>query len=178
MILDEEHQGHHTLLSPKSAEERGGSSNLNLNINDEKKLLQKSGENEEEEEVFCRVCRCKGTPSNPLRHPCKCKGSVKWIHEECLGEWLKHSRKYECELCGYKYSFKKEYTVDAPESLSIRELVEDIIEKINKNALSFFVLLLSIIFNWVIDPFMSSWTLHIYLEIDFEISTGNKYPHK
>lgn len=127
------------------------------------------------EEGFCRVCRCKGTPTNPLRHPCKCKGSVKWIHEECLGEWLKHSRKYECELCGYKYSFKKEYTTNAPENLSIREIADDLVEKLGKNALSGLLFVLNFLFSWVIDPFLSSWTLHMFLEIDFHISTGKYF---
>ena len=130
------------------------------------------GGEEEEEEAFCRVCRCRGTPSNPLRHPCKCKGSVKWIHEECLGEWLKRSKKYECELCGYKYSFKKEYTVDAPETLSASELASALLKKLGTVLLSLLSGLVPLFFGWVVDPLVLSWIMHMFLEIDFVIPTG------
>lgn len=145
------------------------SSTLSSKVSDNYK---KKDDDNESEDVFCRVCRCKGTLENPLRHPCKCKGSVKWIHEECLGEWLKHSRKYECELCGYKYAFRKEYTNDAPENLTVREIVSDLFDKLDHAILSATLSFIAMLFNWVVDPFLSSWTMHIFLEIDFHIDTS------
>lgn len=32
----------------------------------------------------CRICRGDATDDNPLFHPCKCKGSIKYMHESCL----------------------------------------------------------------------------------------------
>ena len=33
-------------------------------------------------EEICRVCRCEGTPDQPLFHPCLCSGSIKFIHQD------------------------------------------------------------------------------------------------
>uniref|UniRef100_A0AAZ3QUY2 E3 ubiquitin-protein ligase MARCHF6 n=1 Tax=Oncorhynchus tshawytscha TaxID=74940 RepID=A0AAZ3QUY2_ONCTS len=54
---------------------------------------------------ICRVCRSEGTPDKPLYHPCVCTGSIKFIHQECLVQWLKHSRKEYCELCKHRFAF-------------------------------------------------------------------------
>uniref|UniRef100_A0A8C6TUV2 E3 ubiquitin-protein ligase MARCHF6 n=1 Tax=Neogobius melanostomus TaxID=47308 RepID=A0A8C6TUV2_9GOBI len=57
------------------------------------------------EEDICRVCRSEGTQDKPLYHPCVCTGSIKFIHQECLLQWLKHSRKEYCELCKHRFAF-------------------------------------------------------------------------
>ncbi|CAG2251600.1 DOA10 [Mytilus edulis] len=54
---------------------------------------------------ICRVCRCESTPDKPLFHPCVCTGSIKFVHQECLVQWLKYSRKEYCELCKHRYAF-------------------------------------------------------------------------
>uniref|UniRef100_A0A8B9LS97 RING-type E3 ubiquitin transferase n=1 Tax=Astyanax mexicanus TaxID=7994 RepID=A0A8B9LS97_ASTMX len=51
------------------------------------------------------VCRSEGTLDKPLYHPCVCTGSIKFIHQECLVQWLKHSRKEYCELCKHRFAF-------------------------------------------------------------------------
>ena len=69
---------------------------------------------------ICRICYMTETNSliNPLIKPCKCSGSMKYIHLKCLIQWLKtkiqvdkseyvdnhffsvySSEKVECELC-------------------------------------------------------------------------------
>uniref|UniRef100_A0AAQ5ZCZ9 E3 ubiquitin-protein ligase MARCHF6 n=1 Tax=Amphiprion ocellaris TaxID=80972 RepID=A0AAQ5ZCZ9_AMPOC len=58
-----------------------------------------------EEADICRVCRSEGTQDKPLYHPCVCTGSIKFIHQECLLQWLKHSRKEYCELCKHQFAF-------------------------------------------------------------------------
>jgi E3 ubiquitin-protein ligase MARCH6 len=30
----------------------------------------------------CRVCRTEAEPDNPLYHPCKCSGSIRYVHSE------------------------------------------------------------------------------------------------
>lgn len=44
-----------------------------------------------DDEVSCRICLCdENTELNPIISlPCKCSGSVKFIHANCLQEWLK-----------------------------------------------------------------------------------------
>jgi E3 ubiquitin-protein ligase DOA10 len=31
---------------------------------------------------ICRVCRSESTPDHPLYHPCKCSGSIRFVHED------------------------------------------------------------------------------------------------
>eukprot|EP00033_Pygsuia_biforma_P003386 GCRY01003709.1.p1 GENE.GCRY01003709.1~~GCRY01003709.1.p1 ORF type:complete len:507 (+),score=69.33 GCRY01003709.1:175-1695(+) len=76
-----------------------------------------------DEEIVCRFCRCPAEENDPLFHPCKCAGSIKYIHESCLEEWLKRCKKESCELCGHPYSFEAIYQENAPNSLGFFELL-------------------------------------------------------
>ena len=51
------------------------------------------------------------------------KGSIKYIHQECLTQWMKYSRKEFCELCGHHFSFAPIYSPDMPRRLPIKDLV-------------------------------------------------------
>lgn len=75
-----------------------------------------------EEADICRVCRSEGTPDKPLYHPCVCTGSIKFIHQECLVQWLKHSRKEYCELCKHRFAFTPIYSPDMPSRLPIQDI--------------------------------------------------------
>ncbi len=78
----------------------------------------------ENSERECRICRCgEDTAENPLLSPCRCCGSIKYIHANCMKAWYEsklacyHSghvtsyvvRGLECELCKYKYSLSFEH---------------------------------------------------------------------
>ncbi|XP_051166426.1 E3 ubiquitin-protein ligase MARCHF6 [Leptopilina boulardi] len=71
---------------------------------------------------ICRVCRS-DDPDRPLFHPCICTGSIKWIHQECLLQWMRYSRKEYCELCGYRFSFAPIYSPDMPRRLPLRDVI-------------------------------------------------------
>ncbi|KAL8143754.1 hypothetical protein V2J09_016786 [Rumex salicifolius] len=51
----------------------------------------------EDEEDVCRICRNPGEVDNPLRYPCACSGSIKFVHQDCLLQWLNHSNARQCE---------------------------------------------------------------------------------
>ncbi|XP_077982341.1 E3 ubiquitin-protein ligase MARCHF6-like [Glandiceps talaboti] len=72
---------------------------------------------------ICRVCRSEGASDRPLFHPCICTGSIKFIHQDCLLQWLKHSKKEYCELCKHKFSFTPIYSPDMPSRLPIKDIV-------------------------------------------------------
>ncbi|XP_014243311.1 E3 ubiquitin-protein ligase MARCH6 isoform X2 [Cimex lectularius] len=74
-------------------------------------------------ENICRVCRSEGNSDRPLFHPCICAGSIKWIHQECLVQWMRYSQKEFCELCGYRFSFTPIYSPDMPRRLPLRDVV-------------------------------------------------------
>ncbi|KAK5727092.1 hypothetical protein LTR15_002984 [Elasticomyces elasticus] len=67
----------------------------------------------------CRICRSEGTPEEPLFYPCKCSGSIKYVHQECLMEWLSHSHKKHCELCKTPFRFTKLYDAEMPQTLPL-----------------------------------------------------------
>jgi len=75
-----------------------------------------SGKSPEEADT-CRICRVEGTEDDPLFYPCKCSGSIKFVHQECLMEWLSHSQKKHCELCKTPFRFTKLYHPQMPKSL-------------------------------------------------------------
>ncbi|KAM5156899.1 E3 ubiquitin-protein ligase MARCHF6 isoform 2-T2 [Mantella aurantiaca] len=82
------------------------------------------------EEDICRVCRSEGTMEKPLYHPCVCTGSIKFIHQECLVQWLKHSRKEYCELCKHRFAFTPIYSPDMPSRLPIQDICAGLITSI------------------------------------------------
>ena len=81
--------------------------------------------NNETEELVCRVCHCEGEPDRPLYYPCKCDGSIKFVHQDCLLQWLKVKSQSltdaKCELCGQVFRFRNVYETGDPPRLSIYE---------------------------------------------------------
>lgn len=65
----------------------------------------------------CRICHGEATDEEPLFYPCKCSGSIKFVHQTCLVEWLSHSQKKHCELCKTPFRFTKLYDPNMPPSL-------------------------------------------------------------
>uniref|UniRef100_A0A8B9GZ20 Membrane-associated ring finger (C3HC4) 1 n=1 Tax=Astyanax mexicanus TaxID=7994 RepID=A0A8B9GZ20_ASTMX len=53
--------------------------------------------------VFCRICHCEGDEDCPLITPCRCTGSLRFVHQACLHQWIKSSDTRCCELCKYDF---------------------------------------------------------------------------
>lgn len=55
------------------------------------------------ESNLCRICYQNRKSSNLIITPCKCKGSIKTIHEDCLKQWIltqvKNPLDFKCDLC-------------------------------------------------------------------------------
>ncbi|MCJ1473033.1 E3 ubiquitin-protein ligase march7 [Lambiella insularis] len=67
----------------------------------------------------CRICRAEGSVEEPLFYPCKCSGSIKFVHQNCLMEWLSHSQKKHCELCKTSFRFTKLYHPQMPSTVPL-----------------------------------------------------------
>ncbi|KAF9506397.1 hypothetical protein BS47DRAFT_1385606 [Hydnum rufescens UP504] len=65
----------------------------------------------------CRICSGPGEPNEPLFHPCKCSGTIRYIHQDCLTTWLQHSKKKSCDVCKTEYAFQKVYDPNMPNRL-------------------------------------------------------------
>lgn len=79
----------------------------------------KHGQKSLEDADTCRICRGEGSKEEPLFYPCKCSGSIKFVHQTCLMEWLSHSQKKHCELCKTPFRFTKLYHPHMPNSVPL-----------------------------------------------------------
>lgn len=53
--------------------------------------------------IVCRICHT-NTSKEPLISPCRCKGSLAYVHLACLERWLNQSCRSYCELCRYHFN--------------------------------------------------------------------------
>lgn len=88
---------------------------------------------------FCRICRGEGTEDQPLLHPCKCRGSIKYIHQDCLMEWLKHSNKStkQCDICNTPYRFRTIYDPNMPDIIPPEYIWQKIQASVTKSIIKF-----------------------------------------
>lgn len=85
------------------------------------------------EERVCRICRGEGTEEDPLFYPCKCRGSIKYIHQGCLEEWLERSgRDKSCDICHEKYKFTTVYLENTPDRAPFNLILKRILHYILK----------------------------------------------
>lgn len=63
---------------------------------------------DEEEGDLCRICQMgEESASNPLMEPCRCTGSLQYVHQDCIKKWLRSKISSgtslediaTCELC-------------------------------------------------------------------------------
>lgn len=78
---------------------------------------------EVESERECRICRGEHEPGRPLLHPCRCSGSIKFTHEDCLVNWLAQSGSARCELCDHPFRFEPLYQPNTPSALPTKEFI-------------------------------------------------------
>ncbi|KFM79618.1 E3 ubiquitin-protein ligase MARCH8, partial [Stegodyphus mimosarum] len=52
---------------------------------------------------ICRICHCEGDAELPLISPCYCAGSLRYVHQSCLQQWIKSSDTRCCELCKFQF---------------------------------------------------------------------------
>jgi len=92
-------------------------SKANEEEENEEEASKSDSDDDVEKEDTCRICRSEGTEDEPLFYPCKCSGSIKFVHQDCLMEWLSHTNKKHCELCKTPFRFTKLYDSHMPDTL-------------------------------------------------------------
>ena len=92
------------------------------------------------ESPCCRICHESqdDDPTRPLFHPCKCKGSLSFVHQDCLVTWLSlkphtHAHSHggasptaRCEVCNHPFTFDDEWEAEAPAAPSVTDLLADV----------------------------------------------------
>ena len=71
-----------------------------------KHSLSSNKKSSSEDGLCCRICHSVND-LEALVSPCLCTGSMKYVHESCLLNWLKSSVKTNCELCLHEVPVKK-----------------------------------------------------------------------
>ena len=69
----------------------------------------------DEDAPQCRICfdgGCFGE-QGPLFRPCRCSGSMAWVHRECLDQWRRSSANprsfFRCDNCLFEYRFGRAF---------------------------------------------------------------------
>ncbi|VAH23690.1 unnamed protein product [Triticum turgidum subsp. durum] len=78
---------------------------------------------EEAEEQLCRICRLPAEAERPLRSPCACRGSIRFVHDECQLRWIAARGKPLCEVCNRGITTRLLYAADAPARLPVSEFM-------------------------------------------------------
>ncbi|AJG42932.1 E3 ubiquitin-protein ligase MARCH1 isoform X2 [Harp seal herpesvirus] len=53
----------------------------------------------------CKICMSEVT-EDEFFTPCNCKGSLAFVHQDCLDSWLKTSKQVQCFICNYSFHVK------------------------------------------------------------------------
>src|SRR3990167_334252 len=64
----------------------------------------------ENTQTICRICREVGS-SDELLSPCSCKGTIRFVHRDCLLIWIQYRLQNrlateKCELCGSAFKLR------------------------------------------------------------------------
>ncbi|XP_058837136.1 E3 ubiquitin-protein ligase MARCHF3-like isoform X2 [Topomyia yanbarensis] len=70
------------------------------------------------ESIACRICQS-ATEKSRLISPCLCKGTLRYVHRDCLEHWLSRSGLTHCELCLHRYQTYTALRYSCIESLCI-----------------------------------------------------------
>ncbi|KDQ50759.1 hypothetical protein JAAARDRAFT_81797 [Jaapia argillacea MUCL 33604] len=117
---------------------------------------------QQEEQDTCRICSAPAEPDQPLFHPCKCSGTIRYIHQDCLTTWLAHSKKKTCDVCKHPYSFTKVYAQDMPARLPPVLLIRRLAQQLFF-ALLFCVRAVVVGTIWLaLLPYVTLWTWRMY----------------
>ena len=108
------------------------------------------------EERACKICfdETDGPTVGKIIAPCKCAGSVRWIHDECLKTWLVSQNKdintAACELCHHTYRMDFTYKVKFYPQLVLEDGIINLITLI-------FMLLLVLGLSFVMYLLFEKW---------------------
>ncbi|KAK0631166.1 hypothetical protein B0T17DRAFT_530300 [Bombardia bombarda] len=92
-------------------------------------------------------------------------GSIKFVHQDCLMEWLSHSQKKHCELCKTPFRFTKLYAHDMPKALPFFVFVTHMAKYLLRNLLVWLraCLVLSVWLGWLPYLMRSVWSFLFWI---------------
>jgi len=100
----------------------------------------------------CYICYQSERPDDPLKSPCKCKGSMQYVHESCLAKWLQTTNSRRCRHCHYEYRTDCQYDgVCGMPGISVKSFYEPAINMCTfyMKILASALLLIAIHISWI-----------------------------
>ncbi|KAI5705614.1 E3 ubiquitin-protein ligase MARCH3-like [Diaphorina citri] len=67
--------------------------------------LDKPDSSDDEDMTICRICY--GADQQNLLSICQCKGSIAYVHIECIERWLQECGVDKCDLCKYQFTTER-----------------------------------------------------------------------
>ncbi|XP_061995022.1 uncharacterized protein LOC133712927 isoform X2 [Rosa rugosa] len=61
--------------------------------------------------IECRICQVEDS-IDEMESPCRCNGTLKFAHRDCIQQWINLSYKTTCEICNQPY--EGGYTIPVP----------------------------------------------------------------
>ncbi|KAH6934367.1 hypothetical protein HPB50_023736 [Hyalomma asiaticum] len=55
----------------------------------------------------CRIC-FSGDAEQPLLEPCNCRGTIGFVHRECLERLIRHRMDPQCQICHFRFTVRKQ----------------------------------------------------------------------
>ncbi|CAE6440306.1 unnamed protein product [Rhizoctonia solani] len=110
----------------------------------------------------CRICSGPAEEDQPLFYPCKCSGTIRYIHQDCLTTWLAHSKKRSCDVCKYEYGFTKVYKADMPNRLPAELFLRKLSLQMAKVVITSLRLVMISVIWLAILPYLTLWVWRFY----------------
>ncbi|KAH8548459.1 hypothetical protein BGW37DRAFT_506227 [Umbelopsis sp. PMI_123] len=120
-----------------------------------------------QDEKKCRICLISDIESDdealendPLIRPCLCKGSMAYVHLQCLQRWRQESSKNEftCEVCHYHYSLYRPFWAKIVGSRYLTVFITIVLVIIIIAALSYLVKVIDVfLFHHYPNPQDATW---------------------
>ncbi|VAH11539.1 hypothetical protein VPH35_005302 [Triticum aestivum] len=121
---------------------------------------------DKEDEDECRICRLPADADRPLRRPCGCRGSMRFVHDDCQLQWIARRRKLpRCEVCRRRISIRPLYAADALVRLPVSELMAGLPSKLIGLLLPLFFAV-CVVREFVV-PLTTCWAWRLALATDF-----------
>ncbi|KAI8909938.1 hypothetical protein DFJ77DRAFT_471383 [Powellomyces hirtus] len=87
---------------------------------------------------------------------------MRYIHQDCLEEWLQHSKKKQCEICNYPFSFTSIYSEHAPERISVTFFLTIVSRRLLSLA-KFYLRTFLAAFVWLVGvPYLTVWIWRLH----------------
>lgn len=62
--------------------------------------------------ITCRICLTDEYDKNKFIAPCNCKGTIKYVHNDCFNLYLIKSNPKDCKVCKYVFNIKENIDPD------------------------------------------------------------------